>query len=177
MYNKDKDKKISKKLSYCLRHNPGQFGLTLDKQGWVSVFDLLKAFSLGRDRLEHIVKTNNKKRFEFNDKGTKIRARQGHSIEVDLGYESVEPPEILYHGTSIKSVQSILSTGINSGTRQHVHLSEDINTATIVGSRHGKVRILIVDSKRMHDDGLQFFKTNNNVWLADFVPPEYVKEK
>jgi RNA:NAD 2'-phosphotransferase (TPT1/KptA family) len=98
---KNMNRKISKKLSYLLRHNPDAFGLKLDGQGWCKVDDLLKAFKangtpLSRELLEEVVATNDKKRFAFNEAGTKIRASQGHSISIDLGYSPVEPPEILY---------------------------------------------------------------------------------
>lgn len=167
--------KISKFLSYVLRHNPEKLDLTLDEQGWVSVGELLlKLNNVSMEQLEYVVANNNKKRFAFNDNKTKIRANQGHSIKIDLAYSSIEPPEFLYHGTATKNINSIQKGGIIKGNRHHVHLSADIDTATNVGQRHGKPVILVVRSKAMYNVGHEFFLSENSVWLTDFVPNEFI---
>lgn len=123
------------------------------------------------DELQYVVDNNNKKRFEFNGDKTKIRARQGHSIKVDLGYVPVIPPDELYHGTADKTYQrSIKTAGLSKMKRHHVHLSPDVETARNVGGRHGKPVVLVVDAKAMHAAGYKFFKTDNDVWLVDSVP-------
>ena len=134
---------ISKFLSLVLRHQPETIGIQLDQNGWTDVNDLIeKANNYGikfdRETLNHIVATNAKKRFAFNDTFDKIRASQGHSIEIELGYTNQKPPEILFHGTAEKFVKSILDTGLEKRNRQHVHLSSDLETAIKVGQRHGK---------------------------------------
>jgi putative RNA 2'-phosphotransferase len=171
--------KVSKMLSLVLRHKPATIGLVLDDEGWADV-DLLvckmneKGFQLNRQLLEQVVKTNNKKRFAFNSDKTKIRASQGHSIEVDLGYTPTLPPEILFHGTSETFIGKILSTGLNKMNRTHVHLSADIVTAMKVGQRKGKPTILEVASKKMYDEGFTFFVSANGIWLTDHVPPAFI---
>lgn len=168
-------KKTSKFLSYILRHNPDKLGLILDEQGWVSVEELLtKLNNVSMEQLEYVVANNNKKRFAFNEDKTKIRANQGHSIKIDLAYSPIEPPEFLYHGTATKNITSIQKGGIIKGSRHHVHLSADIDTATNVGQRHGKPIILMVQSKAMYEAGHEFFLSENGVWLTDFVPTAFI---
>lgn len=171
---------ISKFLSLVLRHQPETIGIELDENGWVDVDELIvKANSYGikfdREVLDNLVATNSKKRFAFNETLQKIRASQGHSVEIELGYASQKPPEILYHGTAEKSVQSILETGLEKKSRQHVHLSIDIETAVKVGQRHGKPVIFEVLAQQMSSDGFQFFVSDNGVWLTDNVPNRYLQ--
>ena len=173
------DLSLSKFLSLVLRHEPERLGLTLDSAGWVSVDELLAAISrqktsLTRERLEHIVATSEKKRFAFDETRTKVRASQGHSVEVELGYEPQVPPEILYHGTVEKFLPSIRTHGLLKGERHHVHLSADETTALKVGERRGSPIILTVKSGAMHRAGHTFYRSANGVWLAEQVPAEFV---
>jgi len=170
----------SKFLSLVLRHQPQLIGIDLDEQGWVNVNELLKqANAHGRnldlELLNHVVETNSKKRFAFDESGQKIRASQGHSIDVELGYEAQIPPDILYHGTGEKSVAGIQQSGLLKRSRQHVHLSGDIETAIQVGSRHGKPAILKVFSGEMYKEGYAFYLSENKVWLTDLVPARFLK--
>ncbi|MGN6163703.1 MAG: RNA 2'-phosphotransferase [Flavisolibacter sp.] len=171
---------ISKFLSLVLRHQPETIGIQLDQSGWTDITELIeKANNYGikfdREILNHIVATNSKKRFAFNDTLDKIRASQGHSIEIELGYTNQKPPEILYHGTGEKFVQSILEIGLEKRSRQHVHLSSDLNTAIKVGQRHGKPFVFKVFAEQMYSDNFQFFISENGVWLTDNVPTKYLK--
>ena len=170
---------ISKFLSLVLRHQPQKLGIALDAQGWTDVGILLdkmncNGFEINRSLLEEIVATNNKKRFAFNADKTKIRASQGHSVAVNLGYQAVEPPELLYHGTSKKAVASILQNGLHKAHRQHLHLSADQETALKVGQRHGLPVVLGVEALKMYKQGHLFFLSQNGVWLTDFVPAVYL---
>ena len=174
------DIKISKFLSLVLRHKPEKIGIQLDPNGWVDVDTLLAkvnryGIELDRKTLVHIVETNSKKRFAFNSSFDKIRASQGHSVDIELGYINQEPPEILYHGTSEQSVCSILETGLEKRNRQHVHLSSDIETAVKVGERHGKPFVFEVLAKKMHNDKFEFFLSDNGVWLTETVPVKYLR--
>ena len=171
---------FSKFLSLVLRHQPGLISLELDGQGWANVDELLQKANahgkaLTRDSLQYIVDTNSKKRFAFSDDGRKIRASQGHSIEVELGYEPQMPPEILYHGTAEKNMESIIKTGLIKRNRQHVHLSIDTETATKVGQRHGKPVIFEVLAQQMQQQGFTFYLSENKVWLTDHVPAGYLR--
>jgi len=172
---------ISKFLSLVLRHQPETIGIQLDQRGWTDIDELIeKANSYGvkfdREILNHIVATNSKKRFAFNNTFDKIRASQEHSVEIELGYTNQKPPEILFHGTGEKSVQSILDTGLEKRNRQHVHLSSDFDTAVKVGQRHGKPFVFKVLAERMYNDNFQFFISDNGVWLTDHVPTKYLKQ-
>jgi len=173
--------RYSKFLSLVLRHDPSAAGLTLDREGWADVGQLLTAsaargFPRGLEALQEVVATNDKKRFAFNPDGTKIRARQGHSIAVDVGLHALEPPDVLYHGTADRFVASILAGGIHSGTRQYVHLSVDAATATRVGQRHGRPVVLHVGAGGMHQEGYEFFLSENGVWLTREVPSRFVSQ-
>lgn len=170
----------SKFLSLILRHQPEKINLTLDQNGWADIEELIEKSTKHKvyftmEILKEVVETNNKKRFTFNEDLTKIRANQGHSINIDINLDPIEPPAELYHGTSIKNIDSIRATGIDKRSRQHVHLSHEISTAKNVGSRHGKPIILTIDSKQMHSDGCLFYLSKNGVWLTDYIDPKYIK--
>lgn len=172
--------KLSKSLSKHLRHEPARLGLTLEPGGWVAVDDLLAACArngVGIDRgvLDEIVARNNKQRFALDPDGSKIRAQQGHSVEVDLQLEPLAPPAILYHGTPARNVAAILREGLLKGDRHHVHLSPDVETAKVVGARRGRPAILEVDAASLHAEGKPFFRSGNGVWLVDHVPPRFLR--
>ena len=171
---------ISKFLSLVLRHQPETIDIQLDQNGWADVNELIEkankyGIKLDRETLNHIVETNSKKRFAYSDSLDKIRASQGHSIEIELGYTNQKPPEILYHGTGEKSVQAIIHKGLEKRNRQHVHLSGDIETALKVGQRHGKPFIFKILAGQMFNDNFQFYISDNGVWLTDNVPTKYLK--
>jgi putative RNA 2'-phosphotransferase len=171
--------KESKFLALVLRHDPGKIGIVLDAAGWVPVDTLLDALhrrgrELTRAQLDRVVAENDKKRYEYDETGTRIRACQGHSVEVDLGYAPAEPPAILYHGTATATLGAILHEGLRPGRRHHVHLSADPETATKVGARHGKPAVLTIDTVRMRADGHVFYRSTNGVWLTDHVAPAYL---
>lgn len=177
--NKD-EVRTSKFLSLVLRHKPEEAGLTLDESGWCSVDDLLKGCAsrghrISRPELDQIVAENDKKRFQLSDDGRRIRANQGHSIQIDLGYEPQVPPETLYHGTATRFLDSIKKMGLIKGSRQHVHLSVLVETALKVGERHGKPVVISVNAGQMHRSGAPFYLTPNGVWLVDAVQPEYLR--
>ncbi|MDB5193572.1 MAG: 2-phosphotransferase [Segetibacter sp.] len=171
--------RLSKFISLVLRHKPETIGLELDENGWADTAALIDKMNSNGMRitpqlLEQVVATNTKKRFSFNAGKTQIRANQGHSVDIDLQLTPAQPPSVLYHGTSETSVTAILETGLEKRSRQHVHLSSDIVTATTVGSRHGKPAILIVDAAGMYKDGFTFYLSDNDVWLTDEVPAKYL---
>ena len=166
---------LSKKLSHALRHNPARLGLTLDKQGWASVSDVLTALNVDMPTLATLVATNDKKRFAFSSDQSKIRCSQGHTFKVDLGLRPTMPPAKLYHGTQTNNLISILKTGLLPMRRQHVHLSKDKQTAEIVGKRRpGTLAILTINAERMHSAGHKFYVSENGVWLTDEVPAEFI---
>jgi putative RNA 2'-phosphotransferase len=172
--------RTSKFLSLVLRHKPEAAGIALDENGWVNVDELLSGCKkhghpLTLEQLLEVVETNDKKRFALNENGTKIRASQGHSVEVDLKLEAKMPPTVLYHGTATRFMGLIEKEGLKKMTRQHVHLSATQETAQKVGARHGKPIIYTVDAAKMHQDGFTFFLSENGVWLVDSVPMEYLK--
>ena len=161
----------SKRLSYVLRHAPDSVGLTLDAAGWVDVDALLAALGWTRAELERVVATNDKRRFALDDTGTRIRASQGHSVAVDLGYAAEIPPPVLFHGTAERNLPAIEAEGLRPGRRHAVHLSPDEATARRVGARHGRPVVLRVDAEGMARDGAVFTRSANGVWLVDAVPP------
>ena len=162
-----------------LRHQPEKIDLQLDESGWVDVDRLLTALDkhgrgMSRETLDMVVRTNDKQRFAFSSDGTRIRANQGHSVEVELGYSPAVPPEILHHGTPQQFVDAIRQDGLEKMKRHDVHLHVDIATSTAVGQRRGKPVLLKIRALEMYEAGHQFFVTPNDVWLTDCVPPEYI---
>jgi putative RNA 2'-phosphotransferase len=176
----DKQKKsIGKFLSLILRHQPELIGVTLDENGWTDVDELIAQMNanghpLSFEELEEIVDTNDKQRYAFSLDGTKIRASQGHSVDISLGLDPTTPPEYLYHGTVSKFLDSIKKEGLQRMSRQHLHLSRDLETAVKVGSRRGNPVILNISSGQMHRDGFLFYISDNGVWLTDHVPAQYI---
>ena len=167
---------LSKKLSYILRHNKN--GHNIDHQGWALVTDMLDSLDISFNELEDIVKSDDKNRYSFNLDKTKIRANQGHSFKVDLGLKKIDPPFTLYHGTKDNLVDLILKEGLKPMSRVHVHLSLDIETAINVANRRkGNNVILEIKSRKMSNDGYPVFRSENGVYLTDFVPPEYISVK
>lgn len=170
---------MSKFLSLVLRHEPQRIGLILDAEGWANVEALLSGFAkdgspISLSDLEEIVSTDNKQRYSLSDDRKRIRANQGHSIDVSLGYASTAPPDRLYHGTATRFLTAIRGQGLLKMERHHVHLSADEATANSVGRRHGKPAILAIRAGAMHQAGFQFFVSENGVWLVDHVPVEYL---
>jgi len=172
------DKKISKFLSLVLRHKPEEIGLTLDDNGWADVAELLKKakghYTFSLEDLQRVVADNDKQRFAFSEAGKRIRANQGHSIEVDLALTVATPPPLLYHGTASRFLDSIMKEGLKPMGRHDVHLSELFTTAMAVGTRHGKPVVLEVNAERMHNDGIEFRQSANGVWLTAIVEPKYL---
>lgn len=171
----------SKFLSLHLRHQPQALGLTLEPGGWVPVADLLAACAthghpLTRDELEDIVEDNDKQRFAFDEAGERIRAQQGHSVEVDLQLAPAAPPAVLYHGTVPAALPAIRQHGLQKMKRHHVHLSPDEATARRVGQRRGQPLLLAVDAAALHQAGGVFYRSGNGVWLVEAVPPQYLQE-
>lgn len=171
--------RISKFLSQILRHRPDKIGLNLDENGWADVAELLekaaeKGTVIDRETLQVVVDTNDKKRFAFSDDGLRIRASQGHSIDIDLDLKPQAPPEILFHGTAESSLKSIRREGLLPMRRQHVHLSKDLETAQKVGGRHGKAVVLTIKTGEMARQRFKFYLSDNGVWLTETVPASFI---
>ena len=171
----------SKLLSLVLRHQPEIAGLTLGPGGWVPVVELLEGLaqaghSLTPEALAQIVAESDKKRFTLSPGGQQIRAAQGHSVAVDLDLQPTTPPDCLWHGTAIAHLDAILAEGLRPGSRQHVHLSPDLDTALKVGQRHGKPIALRIAAGAMHAAGHGFWQADNGVWLTDGVPPGFISQ-
>lgn len=172
--------KLSTELCYYLRHKPENLGITLSKEGYVEVQTFLQALKdkgtdISLETLQYIVDTDNKGRYGTLQNPHRIRCNQGHSTtQVDLTHKVVEPPQVLFHGTADRNLTSILKNGLIPGSRHQVHLSQDVHTATSVGSRHGTPVILEVSAKQMSNDGFKFMLSDNGVWLTDHVPAKYL---
>ena len=173
--------KLSKEISYALRHAPWKYELELDSEGFVSVEQLINAINesgnydrlINVNDLEYIIKNSDKKRHEI--QGDKIRALYGHSIPMHISKDVIVPPDVLYHGTTHKALDSILSAGLKPMGRQYVHLSVDADTAMQVGKRRDNDPvILVIDAHKAYADGNCFYRGNDKVVLADHIPPEYI---
>lgn len=175
-----KNRQFSKYISLLLRHKPEALGITLEPTGWTNVAEMLqkmqeKGMNVNLAQLQEVVAEDNKQRYSFNADQTKIRANQGHSVAVDLGFEPQIPPEFLYHGTATRFLDSIRATGLESRSRQHVHLSDNVETAKKVGQRHGKPVILVVKARELQERGQHFYLSENGVWLTEKVAVEFIE--
>lgn len=171
--------KISRSLSYWLRHRPDAAALELDASGWAPVSKVMQALSAAGlavrpEQLHRIVEASDNNRFELSPDKDRIRARQGHSIAVDLDWPAAQPPEYLFHGTVERFLPAIFAAGLKPMKRHHVHLSPDAETAAMVGARRGRAVVLRVHSARMAAEGHVFRVSGNGVWLTDRVVPEYL---
>jgi putative RNA 2'-phosphotransferase len=169
----------SKFLSLVLRHRPDTIGLTLDENGWADIDELVRLSTargkpLTRALLLQIVAADAKQRYALSTDGERIRANQGHSIQVDLDLEPLAPPSLLFHGTALRVLEAIRAEGLIRGRRLHVHLSQDEATARVVGARHGRPVVLTVAAKRMWDGGHRFYLSDNDVWLTEHVPVAFI---
>ncbi len=179
---KNREKKISKSLSFWLRHNPEDIGINIMKDGWTDIDELIekaadKGVEFTFDELKEVVKNNDKKRFLISEDEMMIRANQGHSIEVEMNFKEVIPPSILYHGTPVGVVDLIMKEGLKKMSRHHCHLSPNKETAAIVGSRRGKFEILEIEAMKMRADGYKIYISENGVYLVDEVPVKYIKRE
>jgi len=173
--------RTSKFLSQHLRHRPEAIGIALAPGGWVGVAELLAACArhghpLSREELDRVVREDGKTRFGYDETGERIRANQGHSTPVEMNFEPVTPPALLYHGTATRFLPDILAAGLKRMSRHHVHLSGDLDTAAAVGRRHGKLALLEVQARAMSQAGYTFYRSANGVWLTDAVPPTYLRQ-
>ena len=176
-----RDEELSREISYALRHAPWEYELEMDEEGWVPVEQLLDALhraekwsNISEKDLKDMIERSEKKRHELAD--GKIRAFYGHSIPQKILKVEKTPPNVLYHGTARRFLDSINEKGLLPRNRQYVHLSQDIETAENVGKRHDdKPVVLVIDSKRAWDDGIKFYIGNEKVWLADAIPSKYIR--
>ncbi|MCU0794672.1 MAG: RNA 2'-phosphotransferase [Akkermansiaceae bacterium] len=173
-------KRISKFLSLVLRHDPARIGIHLDEQGWTDSAKLIEACNgngvpIDFPLLEEIVRSSDKQRFALNDDKSRIRANQGHSVTVDLDLEKIRPPRHLFHGTVEKYLESIREKGLKKGERHHVHLSADIDTALKVGERRGRPILLVINAQEMHEQGHEFHRSANGVWLVDHASASFIR--
>ena len=171
---------VSKFLAKHLRHQPESIGLVLDEAGWARVDELLAAsaradFPITRAELDAAVFAPGKRRYVYDESAERVRAAQGHSVDVELGYDPAAPPAVLFHGTHPRAIDAILREGLAQMGRRHVHLSIDVETATQVGARRGRPIVLEVDAAALHADGHPFYLADNGVWLTDAVPPERLR--
>jgi len=170
--------RASKFLSLILRHRPEVIGIKLDSEGWADIDEIVRLSNgkLTRPLIDQAVADNSKQRFGISENGKRIRARQGHSLDVNLGLIPVEPPETLYHGTYPGALEAIRREGLRKMNRQHVHMAADVGTASSVGMRRGAPVVLRIQAGKMHRQGFLFYQSENGVWLTDSVPPDFIEE-
>lgn len=174
--------RLSKTVAHALRHEPWDYGLEPDSQGWVPVEELLDALRSKRDAWRHLteedliemIDSSDKKRYEISQ--GKIRAYYGHSLSEKIEKVAAVPPDILYHGTNAQALPVILKEGLKPMNRQYVHLSVDQETAHEVGSRRRKSEIVLLRIQALdaHRQGIMFYKGHEAIWLADFISPDFI---
>lgn len=172
--------RASRFLAYILRHNPDDIRVIMSLGGWVNIRALIAAtkdhkVSFTEDLIKKILETD-VKRYAVSADGSMIRAKYGHSVPINLPYEGSTPPDVLYHGTSVDALKSIMDTeGLTPQTRRCVHLSEDYHTADTTGARHGSSVVLKVFAKLMNETrGTEFLNCGEGTWLVSEVPVEFI---
>lgn len=161
-----------------LRHRPEKANLTLNREGWCSIQQLITNTDFTEAELSSIVFDDDKSRYSFSKDASSIRANQGHSTSnVRMTFEVTIPPPILYHGASEEFIDVIRKKGLLPMKRHHVHLSKTIDVAEAVGGRRRKGYIVLsIDAKQMLTDGYKFMISENGVYLSDHIPAKYLKE-
>lgn len=165
-------------MSYVLRHSPDEFGLVLSSDGSVPVNELLSAFNskgyfYTYEDIESVMRLPGKKRFKLEN--GRIMAYYGHSVKTEVVREEVVPPLKLFHATSHNAIETILKEGLLPMTRQHVHLSATRETALLAGRRRDKNPILLkIDALNAFKAGVKFYKGNEDVFLSDSIPSEFI---
>jgi putative RNA 2'-phosphotransferase len=174
--------KLSKLLSLMLRHEPNEFGLVLDAEGFTPLDDVVRAAgkTLGAVTETDIVRVvetvePDKRRFSIVD--DEIRANYGHSLTTRVMHAQAEPPELLCHGTHEAAAPVVLREGLAPMKRQYVHLTGNLELAARVGSRRGRAVLIEVAAGAAHRDGIKFYRANESFWLADAVPAKYLRRK
>ena len=168
-------------MSFVLRHQPSEIKLILDINGWANVNELISKSKEHQDLIftsediAAVVENNSKQRFMLSEDKTKIKANQGHSVQVELDLVDTKPPQYLYHGTAKQFVSSILKEGLKAMQRHDVHLSFNTDVAVTVGRRHGEPVVLRINAEKMHQSGLTFQCTVNNVWLTKYIDSKYIE--
>jgi len=174
--------KLSKMISYILRHCPEKYRIYLDDQGYTAMSELTKAVKnsgpecsdVTEEKITEVVMKCPKGRFEI--KNSKIRARWGHTIVIKIG-EEAEPPEFLYHGTSPEAFKKIQIEGISRMQRNFVHFSTDPETASATGKRHSKNPIILcITAKKAWKEGVKFYKGGETIWLSKYIGIEYIEK-
>ena len=163
-------KNLGKSIAYVLRHAPESVGATLDSRGRIRVDTLASLMGVTVREILETVEADSKGRYKV--EGGLIWAVQGHSFPVDLGLKQVTPETPLYHGTLTSTWKAFIKThGLKRMSRQHVHLSGDVDTALMVASRRkGETVILVVDTQKAVRMGVRFFIADNGVFLSDDIP-------
>jgi putative RNA 2'-phosphotransferase len=173
---------LSKAVSHALRHEPWLYELELDEQGWVDIKDLILALQYQRPDWKYLTKSDLLKIIDTSDKkrheilGDRIRAIYGHSIPGKLLKKKACPPERLYHGTAQSVVEIVREQGLLPMGRQYVHLSTSIDIAMQVGKRKDRDPVILeVAAKEAFETGVNFYIGNDAVWLADQIPPKFIR--
>ncbi len=177
----DRATQLSRLVSYALRHEPWEFELELDRDGWVAVEQLVDALrrepgwdGLDVADLERLVATAPRRRHELH--GDRIRALYGHSAPVTFSYEPATELETLYHGTSPAALESIRRQGLHPHRRRFVHLATRPELAERIGRRKAAQPVVLeVDANAALAAGVPFYRATGEIVLADGVPPQFLR--
>jgi len=169
--------RISRFLSFLLRHQPREYPLSFDRRGFVTWGDLVylaqeRFADVTEEEIRRVVEEPDKQRFEL--KEGKVRATYGHSFPVDLGPEAAEPPVELYLGAARDIAQLALQNGLKPRDRRYIHLSASLDEARAVGERRDPApAIIVVDAATAHAEGIRFYKSGP-LFLVENVPAKYL---
>ena len=173
---RDLKTKVSRYMSYLLRHNPEN--LKMDRHGFVDLNQLLEKlrerFQIDKNFIFEIVEKSDRKRFEIVE--NKIRALYGHTIPVKLELEEDKVAKVFYHGTTPDAASKILEVGLKPMKRRWVHLSPTMEIATEVGLRRTENPVILeIDAEAARKNGLRFYKATDKVYVCGAILPRYIR--
>lgn len=166
--------RLSKRLSWLLRHGAHEAGVAMDQAGWVPVEQVLRWLGTDRSTLDHVVAHNNKRRLQI--EAERIRCCQGHSTSgtpvtcgaLEASWQRWRGTAVVWHGTALSALPAIDASGLKPLRRTHVHLAEGLHST--VGKRASVHVMLAVDPQRAASAGYPLWVAQNGVILARRVP-------
>jgi putative RNA 2'-phosphotransferase len=172
-----KTEQLGRLVAGCLRHFPGDLGLVMDGQGWVDLTSLGQVVAsrhhwAGKELVIALVQSDSKQRYEI--AGDRVRARYGHSVDVELDHPENKLPR-LYYGASEEEADRILEIGIKPASQRYVHLSTTAEKAWHVATfRTGNPRVIQAEAAAAQQAGVRMMTVNDDIVISDMIPARFL---
>jgi putative RNA 2'-phosphotransferase len=173
---KQSSKQLAKLLNYILGRRPDEFGLVVDKDGFVKVKELIKAVNeeeglkyVRRPHINEIMITLPNHGLEVAD--NLIRAINREHLPKQSF--ALDPPKLLYTCVREKAYPYVKDKGIRPAGYSKVVLASTADLAYRIGKRSDHAAVLLtVQVNHAEDRGVVFFQTGESLFLADYIPPD-----